>query len=116
MTIDELVKWGTFGGAIVAGLTGSYTLYLKHRDENQRLAASFQVGHVSLRCSVREPHYHTFLPHVKRLKCSILGLHRVSCVVTRSVPPSPPEQKNGQFINQINRLLSWPFLPFTTRP
>jgi hypothetical protein len=37
ISIDELVKWGTFAGAIVAGLTGIYTLYLKHRDESQWL-------------------------------------------------------------------------------
>jgi hypothetical protein len=41
MTLDELVKWGTFCGAIIAGLTGLYTLYLKHRDETQRLRVGF---------------------------------------------------------------------------
>lgn len=37
MQIDELVKWGTFSGAVVAGITGSYTLYLKFREGCQRI-------------------------------------------------------------------------------
>ena len=48
MVIDDLVKWGTFGGAIIAGLTGLYTLYLKHRDENQRLRVGLGPIHARI--------------------------------------------------------------------
>ncbi len=48
MQIDELVKWGTFLGAVVAGATGIYTAYLKYRDESVRVKVGMGPVHATI--------------------------------------------------------------------
>ena len=48
MQIDELVKWGTFLGAVIAGATGLYTTYLKYRDDSVRVKVGLGPVHATI--------------------------------------------------------------------
>lgn len=68
--VDELVKWGTFGGAVIAGITGAYTGYIRWREQRDWICVGLGPAKAEI-----SPHHqmHVFNVGSRKVVLSDLG-------------------------------------------